>query len=172
MESSRYLRKMYPCVRTVKNHVGFSPEKYNYMCIFRGVRITIRKFIKLIFPSELYPRDRTIREQYLYNWRYNIFDRFENYISIYFIGLSDAENACMKPICKIGFTLWFGFGWRFPKHLTRSKFRHQLCAPFIDIARTACDNMLYLTDTEHRNNEKIIKYYMHKIIYILSYEIV
>lgn len=91
---------------------------------------------------------------------------------MHFIGLPAFENTYMKTICKISFTLWFGYGWKFPKRLTRTEFRHQRCIPFIDVALTACNNMIHLVETNWDTTGKIIKYYMRKIIYILSYEII
>lgn len=171
MESNGYLRNMYPRVRTVKNKEKFDPSKSDYIHIFKGVKTIIRMFLKTIFPSDLYPRDMNIRGRYLYNWRYEILDRYMEYSKASFVGLSGSGQIFAKALSQIGFTLWFGYGWRFPKHLTRSKFQHKLCVPFIDVARTACDNVMYLTQSQQRSYTTI-RYFMRKIIYILSYEVV
>lgn len=171
MNSSRYLRQMLPRVRTTKNSERISFEKYNYMYIFRGVRESIRYFLKEIFPRDLYPRDRTIRGQYLYNWRYGIMNRFLTYTRPSSAGLSQGNQIFVEALFHIGFTLWFGFGWKFPKRLTRSKFQHKLCTPFIDVARTACDNIMYLTQTQQRSY-MVVRYFVRKIINIFSYEMI
>jgi hypothetical protein len=140
--------------RVIKNH-NINLRKYNYMMLFKGVKRSIKSFMYFIFPSELYPRDMMIRRQYLYRWRHSILSKYILFLTMPFNG--EVRIGIMDKYI-VGFIIWFGCGFKFPKKISRSKFQHSSCIQFIDVGIACCSTLLLLSRDDNSDRGKILKY--------------
>lgn len=159
-------------VRTVASHIPFRVESYNYMFLFRAVKKTINQYIKQKYPRELYPNSRRVLSKYIFGQQTVIFNDFLVFAS----ELINARGGVIDPqrgsLFIIGFTLWYGFGLRFPKHLKRKTFQHIRCISFLNVATNACNVIIRTYGSEHSTNSEVTIAIMEKLKKIFSYSIV
>lgn len=152
-------------------------ERYNYMCIFKKVERNIKNFIHETLDPELYPSLQISINEILNNWKDTIFDRYMQYIDpIHLARLHNHFNdetfgniIVEKAINMIGFTIWYGYKFKFPKKLKKDNFSKKRCIYFIDTAKLFCHNLINtLNVLQNFRNRKYLLFILHKIAFIFE----
>lgn len=140
--------------------------KCNYMCIFRNVRNHILIFTKQLFNPALFPL--VDQHEFLREQREILLPRFMRFS--YGGHVRHIHPTRFDKLFHIiGFTLWCGMHWRFPKKLSKEKFDKDLCSPYIDIAMDACKDIeIIIQSTPFIHNAKTILFIIRKIKNIFS----